>query len=200
MHYCQSCAEQTPMVPDGGVARCPRCGTVERAARTGSLWLVTGASGAGKTTVLPLLLDRLAGEAVVVDVDWLIDPLRRADHDGAIDWDAFRDTWLHVAHGIAQNGLAPVLLGPFFPQQLQELPGRTGIGEIHTLVLDCPDDERRRRIEARPAWRARDIDEQIAFGRWLREHIEDVVDTSSLTPETTADAVAAWVRSSAISS
>lgn len=51
-----------------------------------------------------------------------------------------------------------------------------------------------RRIEARPGWRARDIDEQIAFGRWLRENIGAVVDTAAAHPPETADAVADWVR------
>lgn len=113
---------------------------------------------------------------------------------GAVDWPAFRDTWLHVAHALAQNGLDTVLLGPFFPQQLEDLPGRAWVGEIRTLVLHCPDEERRRRIDARPAWRARDIDEQIAFGRWLRENLETVVDTSALGPAEAADAVVAWLR------
>lgn len=150
-----------------------------------------------KTTLLPLLLERLAGEAVVFDVDWLIDPVTAANPDGTTDWAAFRDVWLHVAHGVSQNGLLPVLLGPFFAQQLDELPGREWIGEIRSLVLDCPDEERRRRIEARPGWRARDIEEQVAFGRWLRENVDRAVDTAALTPAAAADAVAAWVREAA---
>lgn len=181
------------MDPVDGGACCSRCGATDPTVRVGPLFLVTGASGAGKSTVLPLLLERLPPACAVFDVDILIDPLARSAPDGQVDWPGFRDTWLHVAHGVTQNGVDPVLLGPFFPQQLDELPGRTWIGEIHTLVLDCPDDERRRRIEARPAWRARDIDEQIAFGRWLREHLPTVVDTAALTPEEAADAVAAWV-------
>jgi hypothetical protein len=48
----------------------------------------------------------------VFDADWLIDPLGRAAKDGQIDWTAFTDTWLHVAHGVAQNGLPTLLLAP----------------------------------------------------------------------------------------
>jgi hypothetical protein len=40
-----------------------------------------------------LLLDRLAGACAVFDVDWLIDPLRRATPDGRVDWPSFRDCW-----------------------------------------------------------------------------------------------------------
>lgn len=193
MHYCQTCDEQRPMKPESGAARCPRCGAVEPASRIGSLFLVTGASGAGKTTLLPLLLERLAGECVVFDVDWLIDPLARSAPDGQVDWPTFRDLWLHVAHGVSQNGLDPVLLGPFFPEQLEELPAGRGSARS-TRSHSTARTMSARRIEARPGWRARDIDEQIAFGRWLRENIGAVVDTAAAHPPETADAVADWVR------
>jgi dephospho-CoA kinase len=86
-----------------------------------------------------------------------------------------------------------VLLGPFFPGHLEELPARRWISDIHFIVLDCPDGLRRARISARPAWRSRDIDEQTEFGRWLRLNIADRIDTSSGTPEDTAAAIAAWI-------
>ena len=136
----------------------------------------------------------MAGLCAVFDVDWLIDPLSRAARDGEVDWPSFRDAWLHVAHGVAQNGLATLLLGPFIPEHLESLPGRRWVGEIHYLVLDCPDDLRRQRIEARPRWRARDIDEQTDFARWLRENLVPVIDTSAGSPARVAEAVAAWVK------
>jgi dephospho-CoA kinase len=71
---------------------------------------------------------------------------------------------------------------------------RRWISDVHFIVLDCPDELRRTRINARPPWRSRDIEEQVEFGRWLRGSIADRVDTSSGTPEDTAAAVAAWVE------
>lgn len=65
--------------------------------------MLSGASGAGKSTIVPLLIERLAGTCVVFDVDWLIDPIRGASPDGGVDWAAFRGTWLHVAGGLARN-------------------------------------------------------------------------------------------------
>jgi hypothetical protein len=194
MPYCQACDEPHLMVSEQGVARCPVCGAVEPAPAIRPLFVVTGASGSGKTTVLPQLARRLAGQCLVFDVDWLIDPLGRAAHGGEIDWAAFRDTWLYVAHGVAQNGLPTLLLGPLIPDHLDGLPGRSGVGEIHYLVLDCPDDLRRQRIEARPAWRRRDIPAQTEFGRWLRQNLAPVIDTSTRTPDEVADEVAVWVR------
>jgi hypothetical protein len=182
------------MEPDDGVVRCPACGNVDSQAAIRPLFVVTGASGSGKTTIFPELLSRMSGSCAVFDADWLIDPLGRAAKDGQIDWTAFTDTWLHVAHGVAQNGLPTLLLAPFIPEHLGNLPGRAWIGEIHFLVLDCPDEERRRRMEARPRWRARDIDAQTEFGRWLRKNLSPVIDTTSQSPSEVADTVAAWVR------
>jgi predicted ABC-type ATPase len=194
VYYCQACDEPRLLALDGGVARCPACGNVDPDALIRPLFVVTGASGSGKTTILPELLSRMAGRCAVFDVDWLIDPLGRAAKDGQVNWSAFRDTWLHVAHGVAQNGLPTLLLAPFIPEHLDQLHGRAWVANIHYLVLDCPDDERRRRIEARPRWRARDIDEQTAFGRWLRQNLAPVIDTSSQSPSEVAEAVAAWVH------
>jgi hypothetical protein len=195
MHYCQRCDEPQLMLPDGNGngARCPTCGNLDPRPVIRPLFVVTGASGAGKTTIFPELLGRLARQCAVFDADWLIDPLGRAAKDGQVDWPSFRDSWLHVAHGVAQNGLPTLLLAPFIPEHLAGLPGRPWVGDIHFLVLDCPDDLRRRRIEARPAWRNRDIDDQTRFGRWLRENLSPVIDTSQDSPSGVAETVTVWV-------
>jgi hypothetical protein len=111
-----------------------------------------------------------------------------------INWPAFGAAWLAVAHGVAQSGLPTVLLGPFVPGNLDELPARRWIADIHFIVLDCPDELRRARIRARPPWRSHDIEEQVEFGQWLRRNITDRVDTSSGTPEGAAAAVADWIE------
>jgi len=87
-----------------------------------------------------------------------------------------------------------VLLGPFVPGNLDQLPARRWIADIHFIVLDRPDELRRARIRARPPWRSRDLEEQAEFGRWLRRNIADRVDTSSGTPEEAAAAVADWIE------
>jgi hypothetical protein len=183
------------MQPLGGAAVCPACGCRGDGAAIGPLFVVTGASGAGKTAVLAPLARRLAGRCVTFDADWLLDAAGALSAGQPVSWPAFRDAWLAIAHAVAQCGMPTVLLGPFMPQQLDGLPARRWIGTIHFLVLDCPDGVRRERLTARPAWRARDIDEQTEFGRWLRANFADQVDTSRGTPDDTAAIVAAWVLS-----
>lgn len=194
MHYCQECPDQEMMVPSERGAACPACDHAQSAQRR-PVFVVVGASGAGKTTIFPHLLAELAGVAIVFDVDWLIDPLSGGHGTAEVDWASFRDTWLHVAHGVAQNGWPTVLLGPFIPAHLEELAGRQWVSDIGYIGLDCADDERRRRIEARPPWRSRDVDEQVAFARWLRENIDEVVDTTDVSPAEAAGRVASTIRS-----
>jgi hypothetical protein len=43
---------------------------------------------------------------VVFDVDWLIDPFAQGGSFASLNWPAFRDAWLSVAHGVAQGNFA----------------------------------------------------------------------------------------------
>jgi len=86
-----------------------------------------------------------------------------------------------------------MLLGTLTPQGLESDVGREWVGAIHGLLLDCPDDVRRRRIEARPSWRIRDVDEQIGWARWLRENITRQIDTSCCSPEEASKAIVDWI-------
>jgi hypothetical protein len=180
------------MEPSGGRAVCAECGREDDAV-LGPMFIVTGASGSGQTAALAPLARRLRGRCVTFDADLLMDAAGALNGGRPIIWPAFRDDWLAIAHGVAQSGMPTVLLGPFIPDHLRDLPARRWVGDIRFIVLDCPDKLRRARINARPAWRSRDIDEQVEFGRWLRRNIPDRIDTSSGTPEDTATAITTWI-------
>lgn len=193
MRYCQSCDDPTPMEPSEGRAICPRCGGSDPAPREPFL-VVTGASGSGKTTVFAPLARELAGDAAVFDIDWLIDSFAIQANGARLDWRAIRAAWLSVASAVAQSGLPTVLLGPVAPFHFDELPETSWVRSMHFYLLDCPDAVRRQRLEERPAWRKRDIDDQIRWGTWLRENLDDAVDTSRADIDETVRAVAGWVR------
>ncbi|HEY6738890.1 MAG TPA: hypothetical protein VI076_08570 [Actinopolymorphaceae bacterium] len=193
MHYCERCPEPELLRPVSDVeADCPGCGD-RHAVRRLPLFVVTGASASGKTTVLPDLIAALP-ECVVFDVDWLIDPLGRLCLPDPMDWTGFRDTWLSVAHGVAAGGRTTVLLGPFVPEQMAELPARRWVTDIHFAVLDCSDEVRRARLAARPPWRERAVEEHVAFAARLRSEITPVVRTDEKSPAQVAARLAAWVR------
>jgi hypothetical protein len=191
VHYCQRCDVAVAMRPRGNVAECPSCGVGEPALRL-PLFVVTGASGSGKTSVYPHLAAALR-DSVVFDVDWLIDSFAQARQPAPVNWPAFRDAWLAVAHGVAQGGRHTVLLGPFMPDQLTSVPARRWVADIHFAALDCDDDVRRARLAARPRWRARAIDDHIAFAAHLRKTIPVVIPTHG-SPVEVAERVAEWVR------
>ena len=191
MHYCQACPSPVLMEPAQPEAVCPACGRREPVRRR-PLFVVTGASGSGKTTVFPHLAG-LVTDQLVFDVDWLIDPIGRIRAPQPMDWINFRAAWLAVAHGVAQAGRSTVLLGPFINEHLADLPERRWIGPIHFGLLDCEDELRRTRLLGRPAWRERKLDEQLEFATQLRRLIPTRFDTTHSDPSATAAEIAAWV-------
>jgi hypothetical protein len=179
------------MAPSGDRAVCPDCGAAE-AARRLPLFVVTGASASGKTAVFPHLVAELP-DCLVFDVDWLIGPFQRACEFGEVDWPALRDAWLTIAHGAAQGGRSTVLLGPFTAAQLDDLPARRWIAEVHFAALDCADEVRAERLGARPRWRERDVERHVAFAAHLRDTVPTVVRTDEGTPQDAARRLASWV-------
>jgi hypothetical protein len=157
-------------------------------------FVVTGASAVGKSTVQIPLAAALADHAAVFDSDTLIDPFGRASGGGPMDWDALLEAWVEVAHGLAQQGRATVLLCSFGPDRIEQVPNRSSVGSVHHLLLDCADDARRRRLDARPPWRGHDREAQAGWSRQLRAEVPDQVRTDLLTVDETVEAIASWVR------
>jgi hypothetical protein len=171
--------------------RCPRCGDQQTVPAL-PLFVVTGASGTGKTTITGPLRHALPG-CEVFDTDVIL-------QTAALGWDTFGNTWLRLAHAIALNGRVTVLCGSMMPGNLEALPARKLIGPIRSCTLDCPDDVLAARLRDRPAWRGTSTEAAIAhqqrFGAWLRANIEPCYDTSQHGPAETAEHVAAWINQS----
>jgi len=169
--------------------RCPRCGT-ESWLPALPLFVVTGASGAGKSTISGPLRNLLPG-CLVVEADVIL-------HVAALGWDTWRNTWLQLAHAAALGGHITVLTGSLTPDQLDRLPARRLVGEIRFALLDCPDDVLAGRLRARPAWRGSSSEEAIAehqrFAAWLRARITPSFDTGTAEPAEVAGQLAAWVK------
>ena len=89
------------------------------------------------------LAQLLAGRCVTFDYDLLLDAAESLSGEGTVDWPAYREAWLAVAHGIAQSGLPTVVIGPLIPDHLEGLPGRRvntalKLTPCHRLKIDPP--------------------------------------------------------------
>jgi dephospho-CoA kinase len=159
------------------------------------LFVVTGAPGAGKSTVVPELL-RLrrttsVGESqlVVMDMDELLDSQGRllgvdiAHSSAAANWPAYSALWLRITELVRRSGTPMLLLSPALPHELPE--GRW-------LHLDCPDAVRRKRLTAR-GWTESQIAEALADAAEIRKRVPRSV-AGDGTPEESAQTILAWVN------
>lgn len=190
-----------PVVRAGPVLACEKCGHTQPFRRL-PLYVLTGPSGTGKSTVGRLLPARLP-DMVVLEQDALwIDALR----DPAGDYASFRQTWLRMVAMINQSGRPVVLCGTVVPVQFERRPERPLLDTIHYLALTCADEALRARLRHRPAWREWDeprITEMIDFNHWIKHNAATttppmtLLDTTTRTTTETADAVVTWIRARA---
>ena len=213
-NVCPRCglyAEDKTIQPQDGpndvaVAVCPHCGHKHLFRRL-PLFVLTGASGAGKTAVcLELATAQVSGAKWALDCVYLEqDILWRTEFaDPENGYRVFRNTWLRLAKNIAQGGRPVVLSGTAVPEQYEACPERRYLTVIHYLALICDDGMLRQRLAARPEWRrssdAGFVDRMVEFNRWLGENAQgthppiSVLDTTGLPISETAKQVAGWIR------
>jgi dephospho-CoA kinase len=157
--------------------------------------VVSGAPGAGKSTVVPELL-RLRrttpvceSQLVVMDMDELLDSRGRvlgieiADSSAAATWPAYNALWMRITELVRRSGPPMLLLTPAVPRELPE--GRW-------LHLDCPDAVRRKRLAAR-GWTEEQIAGALADAVELRKLVPRSV-AGDGTPEESAQEILAWVN------
>jgi hypothetical protein len=202
-YVCPGCGAYTPekrVDPAGPYAVCPECGYAQPFLRL-PLFVITGASGAGKTAACLGVVGRLRG-CVALETDILWGPEWDTPADG---YRRYRATWLRLALNIGQSGRPVALFGTALPAQFEPLMERRYFAAIHYLALVCDAATLRARLEARPAWRGSGAPEfvarMVAFNDWLRRHAATtdppmaLYDSSGRSASETADAVAAWIES-----
>ncbi|HUZ55922.1 MAG TPA: AAA family ATPase [Streptosporangiaceae bacterium] len=147
---------------------------------------VLGAPGSGKSTVAQPLAALLPAH-VVLDWDAFMDPAAalagREIRQSPDTWPAYRQLVRTVLD--TMKHLSVVLLGVCTPAELSGWPIDAWI------VLDCTDQERRRRLGQRSE--ADDVQDAILDAREYRALGLPVIDTTGQTPQRTAADLAEFI-------
>lgn len=159
------------------------------------LFIVTGASGTGKSVTVPIIRELLP-EFDVFDMDIL-------EHE---DGQAATNNWLRIAYSIAQSGRGTVLCGAITPEKLEECDCADKFSRIHFLKLHSSEAGREERVQEMNRDEAMS-EEQRSFAPWLLSHADTfeeppvhitvhiTIDIGLEPPSKVAERIAQWVRS-----
>jgi hypothetical protein len=129
------------------VLECPLCGH-QRPFRRPPLLLVTGAAGAGKSTLCARLAGSIPG-AVLLDADIFADALVSVVSPNQ-DYPAFWRSMMRLAHEIAQNDVVVVYFSAMLPEQVTANADILRYFEsVKFLCLTCSPDVLRSRLAGR---------------------------------------------------
>ena len=184
--------------PSGPFAICPKCGYKHQFQQL-PLLIISGASGAGKSTICHQLLGQIT-QAVLLDSDILWRPEFNTPDT---NYRNFFETWLRVCKNISQSGWPVVLFGAGLgvPENIENCIERRYFSNIYYLALVCSDEALSERLQQRPVWRGTQdptyLEEHVHFNRWFKEYdsqpIIKVVDTTNALPGETALQVSSWI-------
>lgn len=151
-------------------------------------FIVTGASGSGKTFIVPELRKALPAFDVF-DVDMM-----KGD-----DWQLKKINWLRVAYSIALSGRGTVLCGTILPRDVDRCDYHDRFSQIHVANLHCSEPIRRTRLGERK-WSPEMIQKHVEMAAWLLDHKDtafaapmEVIDGGETSPACVAQEIAAWV-------
>lgn len=136
------------------------------------LFIVTGASGSGKSTIC----QRLSGsmrKLVVLESDILWG----VAYSEPEEWPQYRNMWLRLCKNIHQSGRSVLLIGAgMHPNTIESCPEHRYFSAVHYLALVANASDLTTRLRARPQWRQSSHDEfvqaQLSYNNWFIEQSE----------------------------
>ncbi len=143
------------------------------------LFVVTGASGSGKSTIVSELQRRLP-DCVVFDNDLLWGKM-------GDDMYQFHNNWIRIAYAVAQGERHTVICGTIMPWDLDKAEDQRLLGTVHFVNLHCNDKDREARLRARPAFRKTTdefVEEHRQFASWLLDNADRAYDPPMVTIDT----------------
>jgi broad-specificity NMP kinase len=178
---------------------CPECGE-QISFLFSPLFIISGASGSGKSTICNNLVDKM-NEAIVLDCDILWQEEFNTPENS---YRKFNETWLRLSKNISQSGRPVVLFGAGgIPENIESCIECRYFSNIYYLGLTCSNDILKKRLEERPKWRKswnkEFIEGQIKFNNWFKEYKSkmgqkiDLIDTTEETIEETTQRIMLWI-------
>lgn len=160
------------------------------------LFIVTGASGVGKSTISEILFQK-EEKYIVLESDILWNDIYNTPDD---DYKNYRELWLYLCSNISQIGLPVVLCGCAVPKQFENCYHRSSFSTIHYMTLVCDDKVlEQQMIEGRGINDANWIKSSKEFNQWLKDNVNstkpqmDLLDITDLEPEESAKIIDKWV-------
>lgn len=164
------------------------------------LFILFGASGSGKSTILSQLIGN-QDLVVVMEGDLL---WRKEFNTPENGYREFRDLWLKMCLNISQSGKSVLLSQCGEPSHYEASPLRQNFSKIYYLALICDNEELRKRLKERPASRDCSSDQYIKdhqiYNDWLKENASttsppmDLIDNTSMSIEDTVSKVIEWLN------
>lgn len=150
------------------------------------IFLITGASGSGKTTVIPELLKHCT-EYIILDLDAMYGPLN--------DWILIKNIWIYVAKQMSLNGRTTILCGTFMPEEYEKMDLKDYFTP-YFIGLYCDDRTRELRLQAR-GWSDELINDHKEFNDWILNNADTAFSPSMPlinTTESSPSVVAAEIK------
>jgi broad-specificity NMP kinase len=145
------------------------------------LFIVTGASGVGKSSACEVLLQKET-RYIVMESDLLWSSYYDKPEN---DYHEYRELWLNVCANISQIGMPVVLCGCATPDQFEKCKGRDYFTEIICIAVVTDKSELEKRMrEGRNITDENWIEGSCNFNRWLMEHAEKTTPNMILVDST----------------
>lgn len=142
------------------------------------IFLITGASGSGKTTIIPELIKQCT-EHIILDLDAIYGPLN--------EWSLIKNVWIHFAKQISLNGRTTILCGTFMPSEFDKVDLKDYF-KPYFIGLYCDDKTRELRLQKR-GWSTEFINHHKEFNDWILNNaktafnpVMPLIDTSITSP------------------
>lgn len=197
VEICPKCGNYDPdkIVTDKTIA-CPKCGHSWNFLKL-PLFIVTGASGVGKTTTVRAV-QRACRELICLDSDLFYNNM---PHETPEDYMAQTEALMAVARDVMQCGKPTVWARAGNIDMLDKAYGARFFSGIYVLALVCSEGELRRRMtEGRgigdPEW----VQSSVDYNRYFMEHGSigsvpyETLDVTGLTPGEAASAAESWIK------